>query len=70
MDSCKHINLKAEIVDQTAGVLCTDCNTLLATCWDDHIPESLWNRTCKSDPELKPCKQNRDNVCAICSEEF
>jgi len=68
-DTCPHEHLAFEVCDQTGGVACTDCQTLLAYCWaDDHIPESLWNRLAAQDPEAKPCEQSRDDVCGICGE--
>jgi hypothetical protein len=68
---CLHNQLVFEVMDQTAGVACKDCNTTLAYCWmDNHIPESLWNRLCDQDPQAKRCEQNRDNICGICKEAF
>ena len=67
--ACPHEHLQFEVCDQTGGVGCNDCNTLLAYCWaDNHIPESLWNRMCAQDPEARPCEQSRDDVCALCDE--
>jgi len=66
---CAHEHLRFEVLDQTGGVGCADCNALLAVCWGDkHIPESLWNRLCTQDPEAIPCEQSRDDFCAICGE--
>jgi hypothetical protein len=69
MDHTSH-RIIPEICDQTLGVVCLDCNILVAVCWDgDHIPESLWNRVCARyvpAGDLVPCLQNRDDVCAIC----
>jgi len=68
-DTCEHVNIVAEPCDQTIGVACTDCNTLLAYCWGDvHIPESLWNRLATIDPETRRCDENRDDFCAVCHE--
>ena len=64
---CPHARLKPEAVDQTLGVVCLDCDALLHWCWmDNHIPETVWNRACKNEPEAKPCAQNRADRCAIC----
>jgi len=70
MVKCAHDHVRPEICDQTLGVVCTDCNVLVAFCWsDDHIPESLWNRVCTQRPdEGNPCEQNRDDHCALCGE--
>lgn len=66
-EPCKHYRVTSEPCDQTLGVVCMDCNTLLTVCWmDDHIPESLWNRACENDKDSILCVQNRDDVCAIC----
>jgi hypothetical protein len=53
-------------------LVCTDCNHMIAYCWgdDNHIPETLWNRVCDSDPDCTRCEQNRDNFCALCEEEI
>lgn len=68
-DACPHEHLAFEVLDQAGGVVCNDCNKVLAFCWaDDHIPESLWNRLCAQDPNARPCAQNRDDVCGICEE--
>ena len=68
---CEHVRVSPEHVDQTLGVVCLDCNTILCACWmDDHIPESLWNRACKSNADAKPCDQNRNDYCAICEEHI
>ena len=70
-NNCLHQRLAVEPCDQTVGVLCHDCNTLLAYCWmDEHIPESLWNRLAAQVPTLRACEQNRDDVCGICSENI
>ncbi len=68
--TCEHARVAPEVCDQTLGVKCLVCNALLAWCWqDDHVPESLWNRACENEPgEAIPCPDNRDNVCALCSE--
>lgn len=68
-ETCPHEHVAPEVCDQTLGVICTACKTVLAVCWmDDHIPESLWNRACAQDPQAKPCEQNRDNFCSLCGE--
>ena len=68
-DDCQHENVTPEVCDQTLGVLCLDCNTILAVCWmDEHIPESLWNRACENDKEANTCEQNRDDYCSLCGE--
>jgi hypothetical protein len=68
-DDCQHARVVSEVCDQTLGVLCLDCGTILAVCWgDDHIPESLWNRACENDKEANPCEQSRDDHCALCGE--
>lgn len=69
MTDCAHARLTIEVCDQTLGLVCRECETLVAFCWmDDHIPESLWNRACTTDPNGKPCEQNRDDVCALCGD--
>lgn len=68
---CEHARVKPEIWDQTLGILCLDCNGLIALCWgDSHVPERLWNRACQSDSNAIPCEQNRDDVCALCRENI
>lgn len=70
MLSCKHLWVKTVWLDQTLGVECMACGLTLAYCWaDEHVPESLWNRACKTSPTSKPCQENRDDVCAICEQE-
>jgi len=71
LDECQHARVVSEVCDQTLGVLCLDCSTLLSYCWgDEHIPESLWNRACKFDEGANPCEQSRDDFCALCSEHM
>ena len=66
---CPHEHLASEVLDQTGGVACNDCNTILAYCWDDHhVPESLWNRLAAQDTQAIACEQSREDVCAICEE--
>lgn len=66
---CAHANVAPEVCDQTLGVICLDCNKLLAYCWaENHVPESLWNRACKNDPECVPCVNDRYDVCSLCAE--
>ena len=68
---CIHDNLRVEILDQSMGVVCADCGTVLAYCWDDeHISEQLWNQACADDPEEVSCDENRPNYCALCGEKF
>ena len=68
---CAHANVVAQVCDQTLGVVCVDCKTLLAWCWaETHVPESLWNRAAKTDLDANACEQNRDDVCAICGESI
>ena len=68
-DDCQHARVTPEVCDQTLGVICLDCNTILAACWmDEHIPESLWNRACENDKEANTCEQNRDDYCSLCGE--
>lgn len=67
---CTHHKVKPAVIDQTLGVECVECGWLLAACWDDHVPESLWNRACKNDSDAKPCDKNRDDYCAICCQQF
>jgi hypothetical protein len=75
-NTCPHANVVPEVCDQTLGVACNDCNTLLGVCWmDDHVSEKLWNRACKNaDPvewgDVKPCEQDRDDFCFLCGEQF
>lgn len=67
---CLHINADAEVVDQTLGVTCPDCE-YQAACWmDEHVPESIWNKACKNTEGCKPCEQNRDDVCFLCGTKF
>jgi hypothetical protein len=64
---CPHEHLKPEVVDQTLGVACLDCDELLYYCWgSEHVPESIWNRACESGRSCRPCEQSRDDRCAIC----
>lgn len=64
---CPHERVVPEICDQTLGVSCLDCRSLVAVCWaDTHIPESLWNRACVGQNSAHPCDQNRDDYCALC----
>jgi len=68
---CPHEHLAFEVLDQTGGVACCDCNAILAYCWmDNHIPESLWNRLATQCDKVYPCERSRDDVCAICSERI
>jgi hypothetical protein len=66
--SCEHKLLAPEVVDQTLGVKCLDCDVLVAVCWDDdqHIPETLWNRACANDPNFIRTEHDRPDVCALC----
>ncbi len=67
--TCAHARLKTDILDQTLGVLCADCGTVLAYCWGDtHVPESMWNRAADQDPNARRCDQSRDDVCGVCQE--
>ncbi len=68
--TCVHPKVRPAVIDQTLGVECVDCGEMLAVCWDDHVPESLWNRACANDPNAKPCGQGRDDHCGICGERF
>jgi hypothetical protein len=71
MSDCIHARVAPEPCDQTLGVLCLDCDTIVAVCWmDEHIPESLWNRACENDTGGNPCEQSRDDVCAICEQQI
>lgn len=71
MSKCQHARVTSEVVDQTLGVFCLDCDTHLAWCWmERHVPESLWNRACENDTDAVPCEQGRDDVCAICKESI
>jgi len=68
-DACPHERLAFVALDQTGGVECTVCNTILAYCWgDDHIPEPLWNRLAAQDPQTRAREQSRDDVCGMCGE--
>lgn len=69
---CPHVNVVAVVVDQTLGVACNDCNSILAYCWrDEHCSEALWNRAAALDPEnCKPCTQDRADVCFLCGVQF
>lgn len=71
MSDCEHIRVAPEVVDQTLGVCCLDCDMTLEWCWRErHVAESLWNRACLNSKSAVPCKQNRDDVCAICGESL
>lgn len=53
MLNCEHLNAVAEVVDQTLGVTCPDCD-YQAACWqDEHVPESIWNKACKNTEGCK-----------------
>lgn len=70
-ETCEHVNVVPEVCDQTLGVACNDCNTILGACWSDkHVSEKLWNRACKNVPDegYKPCVQDRDDVCFMCGD--
>lgn len=74
-NNCEHKIILPEVVDQTLGVACLECNTLLAHCWgDEHIPESLWNRSCETQMmpgnDFIKCEESRDNFCALCRDEI
>lgn len=67
---CPHDRIRIEAMDQTLGLVCLGCD-LVVYCWmDEHVPERLWNRACEDDPGGNPCKQDRDNVCALCEAEI
>lgn len=69
--SCAHVHVVARVCDQTLGVACIDCKTLLAWCWaENHVPESLWNRVAATDPDSNACDHDRDDVCAICGSSI
>lgn len=71
MSDCGHSQVTPEPCDQTLGVLCLECSTIIAVCWgDEHIPESLWNRACENDKNANRSEQNRDVVCAICEQRI
>jgi len=66
MPNCEHLNAVAEVVDQTLGVTCPDCD-YQAACWqDEHVPESIWNKACKNTEGFKLSEQNRDDYCFLC----
>lgn len=68
---CAHKRLRSEVLDQTLGVICTDCNLVLGYCWaGTHLPEELWNRACQNDLEATPTAQSRPDVCAICEQQI
>lgn len=68
---CAHKRLRSEVLDQTLGVVCTDCNLVLGYCWaGKHLPEELWNRACQNDLEATPTAQSRPDVCAICEQKI
>ena len=67
-EPCKHLRLHPDVFDQTAGVVCDDCD-FTTCCWrDEHVSEALWNRACTNSRAAVPCEQSRDDVCAICGE--
>ena len=69
--TCEHPRVAPEGMDQTLGVICLDCDMVLAYCWmDEHIPESLWNRACLSDDSAVPRKLSRENVCSLCGHRI
>jgi hypothetical protein len=68
---CPHSRIRPEVVDQTLGVVCADCDTLVQVCWmDSHVPELVWNNACAAhgDEGFKRCEQSRDDFCGICGE--
>lgn len=69
--TCEHIQFRPEVCDQTLGVVCLDCKSVIAFCWgEDHASENLWNKACDNDISAIPCEQDRDSVCAICGEDI
>ena len=67
--TCSHALVAPVGCDQTIAVACLSCGLQIAVCWADaHIPESLWNRACASDPDAVRCDTDRDDVCAICAQ--
>ena len=70
-ETCEHAETLPVALDQTAGVECWKCRTVLGYCWmDKHVSEAMWNRACGESSDFKPCEQSRENVCAICSQGF
>lgn len=70
-ETCPHKNVVSEVCDQTLGVACNDCNTVLGCCWMDmHVSEQLWNRVCISNLDCVPCKKDREDVCFLCNMPF
>ena len=74
--TCLHAHLVTQLCDQAVSaieVLCLDCD-MSAICWadegDEHIPETLWNCLAQQDKNYNPCKQNRENYCAVCKSEI
>lgn len=71
MSECSHKEVIPEVCDQTLGVDCMDCGANLAVCWrDEHVPEDLWNRSCKNADDAVPCEQDRPDYCAICGKHI
>lgn len=71
MGDCAHSSVMPQVCDQTLGVYCLECQSVVAWCWsDEHVPEPLWNRACLNDPEAVPCDESRDDHCAICKEKI
>jgi len=59
-----------DVVDQTLGAHCPDCD-FSGECWSDrHLSEAHWNLACKNDQDCKPCEQSRDDVCFLCGSTF
>lgn len=70
-DLCSHKNSVPEVMDQTLGVACNDCNLVLGYCWGKkHVSESVYNRACMNDLDFIPCAKSRDNFCAVCGDEI
>lgn len=73
---CEHKKMLPAVFDQTLGIICYDCGYELFWCWEDnHVPESVWNETCKQVFErndedwldVVPCEYNRPDTC-LCGE--
>ena len=67
---CEHNRVVPEVMDQTIGVGCLDCDFALYVCWGaEHVPVSLWNRACAA-PGFEDCAPVAEDhgQCAICGE--
>lgn len=68
---CDHGAVETIALDQTVGIRCLECGKHVAVCWyDEHIPQTLWNKACLNDPGAIPCEDPKENFCALCDEKI